>query len=65
MIFQDRYIRCTDCGTTFTFTAIEQEYFLSRNYTEDPKCCLACRKKKKAEYASGGNHELKGRMLHR
>ena len=37
MSFQDKSIQCSDCGTTFTFSAREQEQFASRGYTNEPK----------------------------
>jgi len=39
MSFQDKSIRCSDCGTTFTFSAEDQEFFLSKGYTNEPKRC--------------------------
>ncbi len=30
MSFEDKSIQCSDCGTTFTFSADEQELFASR-----------------------------------
>jgi CxxC-x17-CxxC domain-containing protein len=49
MSFQDKSIQCSDCGTTFTFSADEQELFASRGYTNDPKRCMSCRQARKAE----------------
>ena len=49
MSFQDKSIRCSDCGTTFTFSADEQELFASRGYTNEPKRCLPCRQARKSE----------------
>ena len=49
MSFQDRSIQCSDCGTTFTFSADEQELFASRGYTNDPKRCMPCRQARKSE----------------
>ena len=37
MSYQDKSIQCVDCGTTFTFTAGEQEQFAARGYTNEPK----------------------------
>ncbi len=48
MSFEDKQIRCSDCGTTFTFSAEEQEIFASRGYTNDPKRCPECREVRKA-----------------
>src|SRR4030043_124518 len=46
--FQDKSIQCSDCGTTFTFSAGEQEQFASRGYTNESKCCPSCRQTRKA-----------------
>jgi CxxC-x17-CxxC domain-containing protein len=55
MSFQDKSIQCSDCGTTFTFSADEQELFASRGYTNDPKRCMPCRQARKSErYANRG-----------
>jgi CxxC-x17-CxxC domain-containing protein len=43
MSYQDKSIVCSDCGTTFTFSADEQEQFASRGYTNEPKRCATCR----------------------
>ena len=56
MGFQDKSIQCSDCGTTFTFSAGEQEEFASRGYTNEPKRCPSCRQARKArQYGSNGN----------
>ena len=48
MSFEDRSLQCSDCGTTFTFSAEEQEFFASKGYTNDPKRCPSCRQARKA-----------------
>ncbi len=56
MSFQDKSIKCFDCGTTFTFSAGEQEQFASRGYTNEPKRCPICRQARKAQqYGNNGN----------
>jgi CxxC-x17-CxxC domain-containing protein len=56
MSFQDKSIQCSDCGTAFTFSAEEQEFFASKGYTNDPKRCPSCRQARKTErYGSRGN----------
>jgi CxxC-x17-CxxC domain-containing protein len=47
--FQNKSIQCADCGTTFTFSAEDQEFFRSKGYTNDPKRCPECRQSRKAE----------------
>ncbi len=49
MGFQDRSLQCSDCGTTFTFTADEQELYASRGYSNDPKRCPDCRAARKSQ----------------
>lgn len=52
----DRTLQCSDCGTSFTFSAEEQEFFASKGYTNEPKRCPTCRQAKRAQRngASGG-----------
>ena len=49
MAYKDKSLQCSDCGTTFTFTAEEQELFASRGYTNEPKRCPSCRQAKRSE----------------
>ena len=57
MSFEDKTLTCADCGSEFTFTAEEQEFFQSKGYTNEPKRCLPCRQSRKAErYGSGGGY---------
>ena len=56
MSFQDKSLKCFDCGTTFTFSAEEQEQFASRGYINNPKRCLSCRQARKArQNGNSGN----------
>lgn len=47
MSFEDKSLKCIDCGTGFTFTSGEQEFFATKGYTNEPKRCSECRKAKK------------------
>ncbi len=49
MSFEDKTLQCSDCGTSFTFSAEEQELFQSRGYTNEPKRCTPCRQARKTE----------------
>jgi CxxC-x17-CxxC domain-containing protein len=49
MAYKDKSIQCSDCGTTFTFSAEEQELFASRGYTNEPKRCQPCREARKSQ----------------
>jgi CxxC-x17-CxxC domain-containing protein len=55
MSFQDKTLECSDCGTTFTFSAEDQEFFRSKGYTNEPKRCPECRQARKAERYSNGS----------
>jgi CxxC-x17-CxxC domain-containing protein len=55
MSFEEKSIQCSDCGTSFTFSVEEQEFFASKGYTNEPKRCPACREaRKSARYGNGG-----------
>ncbi len=41
--YQDRILTCRDCGQNFTFSAGEQEFYASRNLTNEPGRCPSCR----------------------
>jgi CxxC-x17-CxxC domain-containing protein len=49
MSYEDKSLTCSDCGTTFVFSADEQELFASRGYTNEPKRCPDCREARRAE----------------
>jgi len=46
MEFQDRTLRCVDCGSDFVWTAGEQEFFADKHFTNEPKRCKACKAKR-------------------
>ena len=56
MSFQDKSLTCSDCGSAFTFTATEQEFYQSKGYTNEPKRCPNCRQAKKAERSGSRNN---------
>jgi len=56
MGFQNKTLKCADCGTDFSFTAEDQEFFQSKGYTNEPKRCPSCRQERKTERSgSRGN----------
>ena len=55
MSFQDKPIRCSDCGTTFTFTSGEQEFYQSKGFDNEPRRCPSCRRANKSQRYGGGN----------
>jgi len=56
MAFKDKTLECSDCGSEFTFSVEDQEFFQSRGYTNEPKRCPECRQARKTQrYGSSGN----------
>jgi len=47
--FDDKSLQCSDCGSSFTFSAEEQQLFQSRGYTNEPRRCPDCRQARKSE----------------
>lgn len=57
MSYTDKTLTCSDCGTAFTFSASEQEFFASKGFANEPGRCPDCRAARKAErggYGRGG-----------
>ena len=53
MDFQDKTLRCRDCGASFIFTAGEQGFYLEKGLMNEPQRCPACRANRRRERASG------------
>jgi|SRR5471032_643864 CxxC-x17-CxxC domain-containing protein len=58
MEFQDKVLKCVDCGEDFVFTAGEQQFFHDKQFTNLPKRCKAC-KVKRTPSAKAPNHFTK------
>ena len=52
MEFQDKVLRCIDCGAGFTFTAGEQLFFHDKHFQNEPKRCKSCKAKRLALVAA-------------
>ena len=52
--YTDRNLACVDCGTSFVFTADDQEFHAQKGYTNDPKRCPACRATRRQNSDRGG-----------
>jgi RecJ-like exonuclease len=54
MEFQDKVLKCKECGKEFTWTAGEQQFFADKGFNNKPTRCKDCRKlnrqKVEAEY---------------
>ncbi|MEK6407409.1 MAG: zinc-ribbon domain containing protein [Acidobacteriota bacterium] len=50
--YQDKVLRCIDCGEEFVFSAGEQLFFADKGLRNDPKRCKACKLKKNERIAA-------------
>ena len=48
MEYQDKVLKCVDCGTDFVFTAGEQLFFHDKQFKNEPKRCKNCKSKRVA-----------------
>src|ERR1041385_3251189 len=46
MEFQNKMLKCIDCGADFVFTAGEQLFFHDKQFKNEPKRCKACKAKR-------------------
>jgi CxxC-x17-CxxC domain-containing protein len=57
-VFEDRFLKCVDCGTDFVFTAGEQQFYHDKEFKNEPKRCKPCKAKRQSggpgERGSGG-----------
>ncbi len=55
-MYQDKTLKCKDCGNDFVFTAGEQEFYAEKGFQNEPQRCKACRDARKN--AQRGNREM-------
>ena len=55
-MFQDKTLKCKECGADFVFTAGEQEFYAQKGFQNEPQRCKACRDARKN--AAKGNREM-------
>ena len=60
MSFQDKTLTCSDCDSSFCFSAEEQEQFHSRGYINEPKRCPDCRQARKSKRFENNITTLEG-----
>jgi len=54
MDYEDKTLKCRDCGRDFTFTAGEQAFYSEKGFENEPARCPECRASKKRERNFGG-----------
>lgn len=53
-MFTDRNITCKDCGSQFTFTAGEQQFYSEKGFQNEPQRCKDCRSNRKQDRGGRG-----------
>lgn len=53
--YRDRVLVCRDCGSEFTFTAGEQEFYASKGLVNSPSRCPSCRAARRGGQMSGAS----------
>jgi len=56
MEFQDKVLKCVDCGKEFVFTAGEQLFFHDKQFKNEPKRCKECKAKRVAVLGAQQGH---------
>ena len=56
MSYEDKSLECVDCGSSFTFSASEQEFFASKGFVNEPGRCPDCRAARKQNRGGGGGY---------
>ena len=46
-MYEDKTLKCKDCGAEFVFTAGEQEFYAEKGFQNEPQRCKPCRDKRK------------------
>ena len=46
-MYQDKTLKCKECGADFVFTAGEQEFYAEKGFQNEPQRCKACRDARK------------------
>ena len=55
-MYEDKTLKCKDCGNEFVFTAGEQEFYASKGFENEPTRCKDCRAARKN--ATKGTREM-------
>ena len=63
MSFEDKTLKCRECGNDFVFTAGEQEFYQQKGLLNQPSRCPECRASRR-NAGSSGNRERAPRQMH-
>jgi len=63
MEYQDKVLKCVDCGTEFIFTAGEQSFFADKGFRHEPKRCKSCKSNRTSGSPSGNTGRSETRAI--
>lgn len=46
-MYEDKVLKCKDCGGEFVFTAGEREFYAEKGFQNEPQRCKNCRDERK------------------
>lgn len=61
MAFEDKVLKCKDCGNDFVFTVGEQEFYAEKGFENEPARCKDCRISRKNQR---GDNSAPAREMH-
>jgi CxxC-x17-CxxC domain-containing protein len=62
--FDDKTLKCRECGNDFVFTAGEQEFYQQKGLMNQPARCPSCRANRRATGGAGTRSERAPREMH-
>ena len=57
-MYEDKTLKCKECGNEFVFTAGEQEFYAEKGFQNEPQRCKVCRDKRKNATREGKEREM-------
>jgi CxxC-x17-CxxC domain-containing protein len=54
--YADRTLTCVDCGSEFIHSADDQQYYVEKGFSSDPKRCVSCRASRRAAREGGSDY---------
>lgn len=53
-MYEDKTLRCRECGQEFIFSAGEQEFYQQKGLLNEPGRCPGCRQRRRQAMSGGG-----------
>ena len=63
MEFQDKTLRCRDCGESFVFSAGEQAFYREKGLGNEPQRCNSCRTIRRRERSNSAARESSATII--